>query len=236
LSSDYLGAPFVATGINAAEIWSGGFEPFGRDWREGTPDGAQENGVFLRSLEQWFDNTWAEAALGAEVVYNVHRWYEWGTGRYTRSDPELYYDTLPVVSSDLSVVPASFPSSNTLFLDDVVAQVICDGCGGFKWVWRRGVIPFQCLGDCATAHEEDHIQWLQDNTPDACKGQRNGANPRITQNQRACSECSAHTAGIKCLKRKRKDFKGDWCLRYVKEDLKLRRMQKKEECKLCREG
>ena len=28
--------------------WEGGFEPFGRDWLEGRPDGAQESGVFLR--------------------------------------------------------------------------------------------------------------------------------------------------------------------------------------------
>ncbi len=87
LTTDHLGTPFVATDAGGAEIWSDGFEPFGRDWREGTPDGAWENGVFLRFPGQWLDDTWTEASLGAEVAYNVHRWYESETGRYSRPDP-----------------------------------------------------------------------------------------------------------------------------------------------------
>ena len=87
LSTDHLGTPFVASDDAGVEVWSGGFEPFGRDWLEGTPDGAEENGVFLRFPGQWVDETWAGSSLGAEVVYNVHRWYERGTGRYTRPDP-----------------------------------------------------------------------------------------------------------------------------------------------------
>ena len=87
LSADHLGTPFVATDDAGVEVWSGGFEPFGRDWLEGTPEGAQENGVFLRFPGQWVDEAWAGSSLGAEVVYNVHRWFEAGTGRYSRPDP-----------------------------------------------------------------------------------------------------------------------------------------------------
>jgi RHS repeat-associated protein len=87
LSPDHLGAPFIATDVDAAEIWSGGFEPFGTDWRAGAPDGAQENGVFLRLPGQWLDETWANASLGAGVHFNVHRWYEFATARYSRTDP-----------------------------------------------------------------------------------------------------------------------------------------------------
>jgi RHS repeat-associated protein len=87
LSTDHLGTPFVATDENGMGIWSGGFEPFGRDWRDGSPGGAGENDVFLRFLGQWFDETWLDSTSGAELFYNVHRWYEAGTGRYTRPDP-----------------------------------------------------------------------------------------------------------------------------------------------------
>jgi RHS repeat-associated protein len=51
------------------------------------PDGAQENGVFLRFPGQWLDETWADASLGEAIAYNVQRWYEPGTGRYPRPDP-----------------------------------------------------------------------------------------------------------------------------------------------------
>jgi RHS repeat-associated protein len=87
IGTDHLGTPFVATDDSGGEIWSGGFDPFGRDWRADTPDGAQENGIFLRLPGQWLDETWADAALGVELAYNVHRWYDLGTGRYARADP-----------------------------------------------------------------------------------------------------------------------------------------------------
>ena len=48
LSTDHLGTPFVATDDTGAEIWSGGFEPFGREWLARTPEGAQDNGICLR--------------------------------------------------------------------------------------------------------------------------------------------------------------------------------------------
>jgi hypothetical protein len=63
------------------------FEPFGMDWQAGTGAGASENGVFLRLPGQWVDTTWEAATLGAEIYYNVARWYEPQTGRYTRVDP-----------------------------------------------------------------------------------------------------------------------------------------------------
>jgi RHS repeat-associated protein len=71
----------------AAE-WSGGpFELFGRDWQEGMAAAASENVIFLRFPGQWDDGRWSGADAGAGVYYNLHRWYEAGTGRYTRNDP-----------------------------------------------------------------------------------------------------------------------------------------------------
>ena len=87
LSADHLGTPFVASDDAGVKVWSGGFEPFGRDWLAGTPEGAQENGVFLRFPGQWVDETWMEASLGAGLTYNVHRWYQNSTAQYSRPDP-----------------------------------------------------------------------------------------------------------------------------------------------------
>jgi RHS repeat-associated protein len=87
LSVDHLGTPILATDGSGGSVWLGGFEPFGLDWQAGTPDGSRESGVFLRFPGQWFDETWEEASLGAEMAYNVHRWYQPNTGKYQRADP-----------------------------------------------------------------------------------------------------------------------------------------------------
>ncbi len=107
VTTDHLGTPIAATSTTGALLWSGGFEPFGRDF---TIPSAQESGVFLRFPGQWFDEAWEESSLGAEVYYNVHRWYDRGTGRYTRTDPVawvhpteaiyLYADSAPLRLSD----------------------------------------------------------------------------------------------------------------------------------------
>jgi YD repeat-containing protein len=92
LSVDHLGTPILAMDDQGSSAWEGGFEPFGRDWLEGMPDGAQENGVFLRFPGQWLDETWADASLGEAIAYNVHRWYSHSSGRYTEPEPDYYHD------------------------------------------------------------------------------------------------------------------------------------------------
>ena len=87
LTTDHLGTPVLATDSLGGLVWRGGFEPFGADYQAGTPAGSQEHGIFLRLPGQWDDDTWRTASLGAEVYYNVWRWHEYGTGRYTRPDP-----------------------------------------------------------------------------------------------------------------------------------------------------
>jgi RHS repeat-associated protein len=87
LTTDHLGTPLLATADAGAIVWEGGFEPFGRDFQQGTPAGALESGVFLRLPGQWEDTSWRGASSGAGVYYNVHRWLEWQTGRYSRPDP-----------------------------------------------------------------------------------------------------------------------------------------------------
>jgi RHS repeat-associated protein len=87
LLTDHLGTPILASDATGTVAWEGGFEPFGRDWKEGTGQGAHENGVFLRLPGQWFDEVWQDASSLVDPYYNVHRWYSPGIGRYTRPDP-----------------------------------------------------------------------------------------------------------------------------------------------------
>ncbi len=93
LTTDHLGTPVLATDASGASTWSGGFEPFGDDWQAQAGTGASEAGVFLRFPGQWDDAAWGGAGEGEArasdpgLYYNVHRWYEYGTGRYGRVDP-----------------------------------------------------------------------------------------------------------------------------------------------------
>ena len=87
LTTDHLGAPVFAFNQAGAAYWSGGLEPFGRDWQEGTANDMLTKGIFLRLPGQWDDALFSNATLGADIYYNVHRWYEPQTGRYTSVDP-----------------------------------------------------------------------------------------------------------------------------------------------------
>jgi RHS repeat-associated protein len=80
LSVDHLGTPILQTNASGSSLWSGGFEPFGKDW-----SGAQAAGEFLRFPGQWEDGSWAE--VGSAIYYNVRRWFEVAQGKYTNPDP-----------------------------------------------------------------------------------------------------------------------------------------------------
>jgi len=81
LTTDHLGTPILATADTGALTWQGGFEPFGANW-----NGASAAGVFLRFPGQWVDQVWESSRLESGLYYNVWRWYEAGTGRYTSED------------------------------------------------------------------------------------------------------------------------------------------------------
>jgi RHS repeat-associated protein len=86
LTTDHLGTPVVATSDTGTQLWKGGFEPFGADW-----SGAGVAGVFLRFPGQWEDSIWA-GGLDSGLYYNLNRWYEPPTGRYTSADPISWKD------------------------------------------------------------------------------------------------------------------------------------------------
>jgi RHS repeat-associated protein len=77
LTTDHLGAPILQTDPAGATQWQGGLEPFGADW-----NGAGSAGLFLRLPGQWEDPAWKATNL----FYNLNRWYDPETGRYTRPD------------------------------------------------------------------------------------------------------------------------------------------------------
>jgi RHS repeat-associated protein len=87
ITTDPLGTPLLATDMTGSETWSGPFEPFGEDPLTGTPDSAFANDVLLRFPGQWEDSIWQEATEGVPLYYNLHRFYEYGTARFTRTDP-----------------------------------------------------------------------------------------------------------------------------------------------------
>jgi RHS repeat-associated protein len=87
VTTDHLGAPMLATDSLGQEVWEGGFEPFGSDYQAGSSGGAAENGMFLRLPGQWTSEVWEGATEGARLFYNLNRWYEPLTGRYTQPDP-----------------------------------------------------------------------------------------------------------------------------------------------------
>jgi RHS repeat-associated protein len=78
LTVDHLGTPILVTNPSGAQIWQGGFEPFGADYNS-VP-------TILRFPGQWSDTIWDGGGDGG-LYYNVHRWYEARQGRYTQPDP-----------------------------------------------------------------------------------------------------------------------------------------------------
>jgi RHS repeat-associated protein len=95
LTVDHLGAPILASSNTATAAWSGGFEPFGRDF---TTPSAQSSGIFLRLPGQWDDIAWNKTQLDSGLYYNVSRWYDPTVGRY--ATPDNYH-----ASTNLSLTP-----------------------------------------------------------------------------------------------------------------------------------
>jgi RHS repeat-associated protein len=137
LTTDHLGTPLLATDDAGFDIWAGPFEPFGED----TFQNALGSDVFLRLPGQWVDNIWQSVSLGANVYYNVHRWYEFGTGRYGRPDP------LGFSGGDVNLY--SYGRHNPLFFTDPLGEAL---------------IPVNC-----SASQAAQIQDSQDQVEDAAK-------------------------------------------------------------------
>ena len=128
LTTDHLGTPILATADTGALVWQGGFEPFGENW-----NGASGSGVFLRFPGQWVDQLWEGGRLESGLYYNLHRWFEPETGRYTRSDPlgSVAYDPRLAESSLVDIERFSLYSyvhGNPLSFIDPLGLLKTKGC------------------------------------------------------------------------------------------------------------
>lgn len=155
LTVDHLGTPILATNRSARALWQGGFEPFGVDW-----SGAEGKGIFLRFPGQWVDGSWE----GGELSYNLHRWYETGTGRYTGVDPMglvaspnvfTYVDARPLVLADPTGLQGEFIHPQTL--SDAVERGCAQGAFGRNFLamrrakWKYSDTYFHCKANCEAA-------------------------------------------------------------------------------------
>jgi RHS repeat-associated protein len=78
--TDHLGTPLAEMDANSTIVWRADYEPYGNvfRYRAGTPD---EQPLRLPGQEL------VTTSSGAEVNYNIFRWYRSGWGRYTQADP-----------------------------------------------------------------------------------------------------------------------------------------------------
>jgi len=216
LNVDHLGTPILETGSAGASVWSGGFEAFGKDWT-----GAQTAGEFLRFAGQWDDAAW-EGGMGSGLYYNVNRWYDSGSGRYTRVDPiaaamtlglYIYTNARPVDLTDPSGLRptrltdsqcCALASSKGLFNMGGAATVVC--CEGRRVPCLMHPLTFNYPSElvsrirkqCMMEHEVSHF-------PDVvCDSSCFIAiAPFSNPPGRGMSECTAYKKEIGCLKRSR---------------------------------
>ena len=252
LTTDHLGTPLLATDDAGAVVWEGGFEPFGGDYQQGTSHGALENEVYLRFGNEWTVPAWENASSGVPLLVGFDRWQTTGTARYLRPLPEIYYLSSSTVSTTQLDPPAGLPDSMLLVAGEPLrpipslpspaligaspfAKTVCDGCGGFKWVWisdRRAV----CAEKCFVMHEEDHIDWFHQNRPNACKGRHDGANPLTQPGDKAATECHAYGVSFPCLEKERRKAKAlgktQECQSFLSNNARRHKKERDDFCKL----
>jgi RHS repeat-associated protein len=124
LVADHLGTPAYAFNTAGEATWNGGLEPFGKDWQEGTANDMLGKGIFLRFPGQWDEAVFTNASLGADVYYNVHRWYEPQTGRYASPDP---------LGLEASLNGFAYVDSRPTYFSDPLGLIAVDGdsCGRY---------------------------------------------------------------------------------------------------------
>jgi RHS repeat-associated protein len=107
LTTDHLGTPILATDTTGGAVWAGGVEPFGATWTAGpdNPDVSPSTSgglsstteaaisrlsseeVFLRYPGQWVSDAFRITGTQQDFYYNLYRWYDESSSRYTQPDP-----------------------------------------------------------------------------------------------------------------------------------------------------
>jgi RHS repeat-associated protein len=142
VTTDHLGTPALVTDEAGAVSWSGGFEPFGKDYSN-----AQGAGVFLRFPGQWDDASWSDASA-EPGYYNLFRWYGSQVGSYAREDPVSrslrkgqlyryalsnplrYTDPMGLFTVDSSCDPCINPirTNDNRSLSDIIRKEVAAAC------------------------------------------------------------------------------------------------------------
>jgi len=213
---DHLGTPLAMTDAAGSLTWRAEHYPFGGIY--------SATGTATNDLR--FPGQYADAETGYHQ--NWHRDYVPWLGRYAEVDPlglfgedrNLYGY---VLNQPGSFTDASGESGGKGSPDSYDGgKTVCDGCGGFEWVWRNKFPRPPCAQDCIKAHEEDHIDWFKQNRPDACNKRAEGANPDIPPADVHKTECRAYKVSFACFRRKRLMLKGaasSSCRRFLKAQL-----------------
>jgi RHS repeat-associated protein len=126
---DHLGTPILASSTAGLASWSGGFEPFGRDY---TASSAQQSGIFLRLPGQWDDTSWNNVHLVSNLHYNVNRWYDTFMGRYQAPDPlgvrQALAPFLPPSADNERTSYFSYVLGNPINYEDPLGLLVFKGC------------------------------------------------------------------------------------------------------------
>ena len=142
LTTDHLGTPVLATDALGGELWQGGLRPFGDVFDFATT----ADGTFLRFPGQWEDPAFSAFTFRGDLYYNVHRWYEPATGRYTAPEPAgvVAFYTMPPgprlsgeVLPLLAPYPVHFGQLNLMYgyADQApLSFTDPDGAGVLKWI------------------------------------------------------------------------------------------------------
>jgi len=155
---------YLNTLVPAAQLWSGGFEPFGKDFTN-----ASAKGIFLRLPGQWVHSVWGDASLGGELYYNVNRWYENQTARYVAPDPASLSGLLGPSQNQYF-----YANQNPLIFADPLGLYTVHGDGRFKREIEGAIEQIRkdlandkggCCAQYFAADGVDIQQWLQPGGP-----------------------------------------------------------------------
>jgi RHS repeat-associated protein len=105
--------------------------------------------TLLKYPGQWTDVAWQDAASGINPYYNVHRWYEGGTGRYLQADPMgLDARRRAVLFGMPPTHPYAYTEGNPLTRLDPLARAWVDYLP--EWFpWALQIRCFYYWRDCA---------------------------------------------------------------------------------------
>ncbi len=116
--TDHLGTPLIQTNTTGDVFWRAEYEPYGKVFAlRGTPDQHQP----LRLPGQEAEQLNLGENGSTERFYNIFRWYRYGWGRYTQTDPLTFDRYSGGLARGSAVLPANvfgYSNANPLYFVD----------------------------------------------------------------------------------------------------------------------